>query len=302
MEERPVDRQRAVVAHHQSSEVAEPSDGAFHGPPSLIASQRPAVLGLYNDLVGFLGGRLDAVFGKNVFHVGDSLGLGGLLLRRKGEVYRPPINVSEYFHKPSPLEVPQYRFLTEGPIRAIIEARMDHWRVGDDEVALRALYSIDAGDPLVRCRFSIVPIRLAANHSCYVGVGMRGPIHIEAVNDGHEAAPTLGTGPTPHAGSDTTAATPRLVAIINTVLRWDDPELWSVDRLLPPFRASHADAIIKLYPRVRSGELVLFGPATTQPISTSWLSRGSPLLPGSRVSSGMATSEAKHDRVRAFQT
>jgi len=44
MKERAINRQRAVVAHHQSAEVAEPGDGAFHRPPPLIAPQRPAVL------------------------------------------------------------------------------------------------------------------------------------------------------------------------------------------------------------------------------------------------------------------
>src|SRR2546428_8054261 len=44
MKERAINRQRAVVPHHQSAEVAEPSDGASHRPPPLIAPQRPAVL------------------------------------------------------------------------------------------------------------------------------------------------------------------------------------------------------------------------------------------------------------------
>ncbi len=45
MKERVIDGKRAVVAHHQSAEVAEPGDGAFHGPPPLLAPQRPAILG-----------------------------------------------------------------------------------------------------------------------------------------------------------------------------------------------------------------------------------------------------------------
>jgi hypothetical protein len=44
MKEAPVNGKRAVIAHHQSAEVAEPSEGALHNPPSLIASQRSAVL------------------------------------------------------------------------------------------------------------------------------------------------------------------------------------------------------------------------------------------------------------------
>ena len=40
-----VNRQRTVVTHHQSAEVTEPCEGAFHGPASSIAAQRPTVLG-----------------------------------------------------------------------------------------------------------------------------------------------------------------------------------------------------------------------------------------------------------------
>src|SRR5712692_2975470 len=45
MKERAINRQRAVVAHDQSAEVAQPGDGAFHRPPPLVAPQRTAVLG-----------------------------------------------------------------------------------------------------------------------------------------------------------------------------------------------------------------------------------------------------------------
>jgi hypothetical protein len=44
MKERLVNGERAVVAHYQSAEIAEPREGAFHGPPPLIAAQRPAIL------------------------------------------------------------------------------------------------------------------------------------------------------------------------------------------------------------------------------------------------------------------
>src|SRR2546425_49561 len=44
MKDAGITRQRAVVAPHQSAEVAEPGEGAFPRPPPLIAPQRPAVL------------------------------------------------------------------------------------------------------------------------------------------------------------------------------------------------------------------------------------------------------------------
>ncbi len=44
MKEASVNGKRAVVAHHQSAEVAEPSEGALHNPTSLITAQRSTVL------------------------------------------------------------------------------------------------------------------------------------------------------------------------------------------------------------------------------------------------------------------
>ena len=44
MKEALVDGQRAVIAHDESAEVAEPGEGAFHDPPSLVAAQGSSVL------------------------------------------------------------------------------------------------------------------------------------------------------------------------------------------------------------------------------------------------------------------
>jgi len=45
MNEGPVDGEGTVIAHHESAEVAEPSEGALHPPASLIASQDASILG-----------------------------------------------------------------------------------------------------------------------------------------------------------------------------------------------------------------------------------------------------------------
>ncbi len=42
MKEAAIDRERAIIAHDQSAEVAEPGDRAFYRPAPLVASQRPA--------------------------------------------------------------------------------------------------------------------------------------------------------------------------------------------------------------------------------------------------------------------
>jgi len=67
MKESLVDGKRAVIAHHQSAEVAEPSEGALHSPPSLIAPQRPTVLGRrFAPILPMRGDQLDAAPGQLV--------------------------------------------------------------------------------------------------------------------------------------------------------------------------------------------------------------------------------------------
>ncbi|MGH9407113.1 MAG: DUF4861 family protein [Terriglobia bacterium] len=139
--------------------------------------------GLYNDLVGFLAAHKNFAAGKDAFHVGDTLGLGGLFLRADGKIYRPPFNTPDYAHRPSRVDVPHYRVVADGPIRAIIEARLARWRIGTDQVALRALYSIDAGDGFVRCRFHLLPLNVASGHAYEVGAGIR-DLPAEKLNNG----------------------------------------------------------------------------------------------------------------------
>ena len=45
MKEGAIDGERAVVAHHQTSEVSQPGVGAFHDPSPLVTPQGSAVLG-----------------------------------------------------------------------------------------------------------------------------------------------------------------------------------------------------------------------------------------------------------------
>src|SRR6267142_141863 len=45
MKERAIDRERAIVTHHQASEVSQPGIGAFHDPSPLVTSQGSSVPG-----------------------------------------------------------------------------------------------------------------------------------------------------------------------------------------------------------------------------------------------------------------
>ena len=129
--------------------------------------------GLYNDLNGYLAAHENFAVGKDVLHIGDTLGLGGIFLEREGTIYRPPMNMPDYAHKPSAEDVPHYRIVADGPLRAIIEATLDHWKVGTDEVAVRARYSIDSGKAFVRCRVRITPVRMRKGNVYQVGAGIR---------------------------------------------------------------------------------------------------------------------------------
>jgi len=60
-----VNRQRSVVTHHQSAEVAEPGEGALHGPASSIAAQRPTVLRRrFAPILPMRNDQLDAALGQ----------------------------------------------------------------------------------------------------------------------------------------------------------------------------------------------------------------------------------------------
>jgi Domain of unknown function (DUF4861) len=129
--------------------------------------------GLNNNLVGYLsaGASSPSPAGRDILHIGDTLGLGGLFLRSGEDVFRPPLNVPDYTHRPSLSEAPSYRVLTVGPVRAVVEARLDHWTIGKDAVSIRALYSIAMGSEDVECNFTILPLSLSRTYE--VGAGIR---------------------------------------------------------------------------------------------------------------------------------
>ncbi len=127
--------------------------------------------GLNNSLVGFFSASSPSPAGRDIFHAGDTLGLGGLFLRAGNEVFRPPLNMPDYAHKPAPLETPWYRVISDGPVRAVVEAHIDRWTMGEDAVSIDAIYSIVAGSEAVECRFRILPLSVSRTYE--VGAGIR---------------------------------------------------------------------------------------------------------------------------------
>jgi hypothetical protein len=127
--------------------------------------------GLNNSLVGFFRASTPSPAGRDIFHAGDTLGLGGLFLRSGTDVFRPPLNVPDYAHKPAPLETPAYRVISNGPERAIVKAHMNRWTIGKDAVSIDATYTINAGSEYVECRFRILPLSLTRTYE--VGAGIR---------------------------------------------------------------------------------------------------------------------------------
>jgi uncharacterized protein DUF4861 len=138
----------------------------FHG-------RKAGAAGLWNDAAAYVPIRRDLGTGRDVLHIGNTLGLGGIFLRRDGKIYQPPANVPTYAHKPSPEMVPHYRVLAQGPLRAIAEATLENWVIDGDVIRLRALYSMDAGETIVRCRVYAIPLKLANDHEYEIGVGVR---------------------------------------------------------------------------------------------------------------------------------
>lgn len=136
-----------------------------------IQARRENRPGLNNSLVGYFGSAATATLGRDVIHLGDTLGLGGLYLRAGDDVYRPPVNTPDYAHKPENPQAPHYRVIADGPLRATIESRIDGWKIGPDLVDIRALYSIAAGSGNVECRYTIVSVQLSREYE--VGTGLR---------------------------------------------------------------------------------------------------------------------------------
>jgi hypothetical protein len=127
--------------------------------------------GLNNSLVGYFGASHPVTIGRDIIHLGDTLGLGGLFLRSGDEVFRPPVNTPDYAHKPEVPDAPRYRVIATGPVRAMVESRIDDWKIGADVVDIRALYSIAVGSGFVECRFSLRPVQLTRVYE--VGAGIR---------------------------------------------------------------------------------------------------------------------------------
>lgn len=138
----------------------------FHG-------RKAGAFGLWNDVAAYVPIQRDLGTGRDVLHIGTTLGLGGVFLRRDGKIYQAPANMPTYAHKPSPEMVPHYRVITQGPLRAIIETTLENWQIDRDRIRLQARYSIDAGERFVRCRVIAVPVEVAKDHEYEIGVGVR---------------------------------------------------------------------------------------------------------------------------------
>jgi hypothetical protein len=135
-----------------------------------VQARAEGKVGLHNSLVGYFGTANTSQLGRDIIHLGDTLGLGGLFLRSGDTVFRPPLNMPDYAHEPSPPDVPEYRVIATGPVRAVVEARMEHWKVGGDEVEIRALYSIYSGASHVECRFQILPKHVSRSYEAGAGI------------------------------------------------------------------------------------------------------------------------------------
>ena len=145
----------------------------FYGFFADVQGRVPGSPGLNNNLVGYFGSGNPSIAGRDIVHIGDTLGLGGLFIRRDKQVFKPPMNVADYAHKPSPSDVPRYRVIADGPVRAVVEAWIDCWKVDNDEIRLQAIYSIGADMAHLDCRVNLFPLHISGNRLYEVGVGIR---------------------------------------------------------------------------------------------------------------------------------
>jgi hypothetical protein len=136
-----------------------------------VQARNEGSAGLNNSLVGYIGASAPSTAGRDIIHLGDTLGLGGLFLRSGHDLFRPPLNVPDYAHQASAVEAPSYRVIADGPLRAVVKAWMDRWTIGQDAVRIEALYFISAGAENVECRFRITPLSLSRSYE--VGTGIR---------------------------------------------------------------------------------------------------------------------------------
>jgi hypothetical protein len=159
-----------ATAAIESEKIGYRTYGGFFLDVQARAKGHP---GLMNELVGFLSASASAPSpaGRDVLHIGNTLGLGGLFVRSGDNLFQPPLNVPDYAHKPSPSKAPVYRVIASGPVSAIIEARMDYWTLDGDTVRIEETYSIAADDEVVKCHFKIVPLSVARSYD--VGAGIR---------------------------------------------------------------------------------------------------------------------------------
>lgn len=134
--------------------------------------------GLFNALIGYAHIASPSVEGQDVLHVGDTLGVGGIFLRAKDNVFRPPTNTPDYVHRAAKPGEPSYRVLQSGPLRALVEADIPHWSLGVDEVAARAIYEMREGEEGVRCHVWLTPVHLSRSYELGTGVRDLPSMHI----------------------------------------------------------------------------------------------------------------------------
>jgi hypothetical protein len=187
--------------------------------------------GLFNSLIGYTSISSPPVEGRDIIHLGDTLGLGGLFVRAGGDVYRPGMNTPDYAGRPANPGEPTYRVLTDGPLRALIEADLPRWKIGDDEVAVRAIYEMRADEEAVRCHVWLTPVHLARTYE--VGMGVRdltdmnqaeqtGVVALDGLQKGTEGKIGIGVGYDPEtsrrAGVMTTSEGRNEIVLFNTAL------------------------------------------------------------------------------------
>lgn len=135
-----------------------------------VQAHRAGKTGLLNALLGYSSTSHPLSQGRDIVHYGQTLGLGGLYIRGEKGTFRPPFNTPDYAGRSPEAVEPTYKVLSEGPLRAAVEARLEHWATPLGEFDIRALFEMRAEEECVRVRLWITPLQLAETVKAGVGV------------------------------------------------------------------------------------------------------------------------------------
>jgi hypothetical protein len=159
---------KSDISLFESEEIAYMSYGGF--ALDVIAKPRE-FRGLSGVMMGWLQAHQEFPIGADILHLGKSLGLGGPYLSVGQRFLTVPFPPTSDQASSQTDALPKYYVLAKGPVRAVVEASVEHWETEIGLFRLWERFSIHQGESVVRCELGLKPIR-GPYKSYRVGFGM----------------------------------------------------------------------------------------------------------------------------------